>query len=115
LGASPVVAKPATVFRAALLFYPGCRVQTESEYRPNAPALMFVAAEDEEVSPAACSKLVAQVKARGIEHLEMIWYPGATHAFDDPGKRRQSNAANRAARTDSMERAARFFAQHLQR
>jgi len=33
-------------------------------------------------------------------------YDGATHDFDDPGKQRQSIAANRQARDDAMGRAA---------
>jgi carboxymethylenebutenolidase len=105
---------PETGFRAALLFYPGCRIQARSEYRPYAPIVLFVAAEDEEVAPLPCRLLAEQVAARDGAALELVWYEGATHAFDDPGKRRQSIAANRGARADAMLRAERFFAQHLQ-
>ncbi|RPI44422.1 MAG: dienelactone hydrolase family protein [Betaproteobacteria bacterium] len=106
---------PSTAFRSALLFYPGCRVQVAGEYRPYAPAVMFIASDDEEVAPLPCSELAEQVKARGVDHFEMIWYDGATHAFDDPGKRRQSIEGNRKAREDSMRRAEAFFARHLRR
>jgi carboxymethylenebutenolidase len=102
-------------FRAALLFYPGCRIQTKQDYRPYAPVLMFVASEDEEVAPRPCRELAEQVRARGIDHLVMVWYAGATHSFDDPGKRRQSIEANRVARSDAMERAADFFDRHVRR
>jgi carboxymethylenebutenolidase len=105
---------PETGFRAALLFYPGCRIQARSEYRPYAPVVLFVASEDEEVAPLPCRQLAEQVAARAAAPLELVWYEAATHAFDDPGKRRQSIAANRDARADSMSRAERFFAQHLQ-
>jgi carboxymethylenebutenolidase len=76
--------------------------------------VLFVASEDEEVAPLPCRQLAEQVAARAAAPLELVWYEGATHAFDDPGKRRQSIAANRDARADSMSRAERFFAQHLQ-
>jgi dienelactone hydrolase len=102
-------------FQAALLFYPGCRIPAKQDYRPYAPALMFVASEDEEVAPLPCRQLAEQIESRGIDHFEMVWYEGATHAFDDPGKRRQSIEANRAARSDAMERAAEFFDRHLRR
>jgi carboxymethylenebutenolidase len=102
-------------FRAALLFYPGCRIQAKQDYRPYAPVLMFIASEDEEVAPLPCRLLSEQVGARGIDGFEMVWYAGATHSFDDPGKRRQSVEANRTARSDAMERAAEFFDRHLRR
>ena len=106
-------AETADGFRAALLFYPGCRIQMRQDYRPYAPALMFVASHDEEVAPGPCRVLAEQVQARAIHHFELVWYEAATHAFDDPGKRRQSVAANRTARADAMQRAAEFFARHL--
>ena len=117
LGALPHALNAASQegFRAALLFYPGCRIQAKQDYRPYAPALMFVAAEDEEVAPLPCRQLAEQVAARGIDHFEMVWYAGSTHGFDDPGKRRQSIEANRAARSDAMARAAEFFDRHLRR
>jgi carboxymethylenebutenolidase len=102
-------------FRAALLFYPGCRIQTRQDYRPYAPVLMLVAAQDEEVASKPCQALAEQVRLRGIDSFQIVLYAGATHAFDDPGQRRQSLAANRTARTDAFERAAAFFGQHLAR
>jgi dienelactone hydrolase len=104
---------PSTGFRTALLFYPGCRIQAEKDYRPYAPTIMFIASNDEEVAPVPCSQLAEQVRTRGVMHFEMVWYEGATHSFDDPGKRRQSVEANRKAREDSMARAERFFQRHL--
>lgn len=104
---------PEKGFRAALLFYPGCRIQVKQDYRPYAPVLMFVAAADEEVAPLPCRQLAEQIKGRGIDQFDIVWYAGATHAFDDPGKRRQSVDANRAARSDAMLRAAEFFDRNL--
>jgi carboxymethylenebutenolidase len=104
---------PSSGFRSVLLFYPACRVQVAQDYRPYAPAMMFIAAEDEEVAPLPCSQLAEQVRRRGVAHFEMVWYDGATHAFDDPGRRRQSVESNRKAREDSMARADAFFMLHL--
>lgn len=110
---APGLEDPKRAFRVALLFYPGCRVQLAQDYRPYAPTIMFIASEDEEVAPRPCAQLAEQVRSRGVPDFEMVWYEGATHSFDDPGKRRQSVAANRDARSDSMLRAERFFQQHL--
>lgn len=104
---------PERGFRSVLIFYPGCRDQLAKAYRPYAPAVMFVASNDEEVAPMPCSQLAEQVKARGVNDFELVWYEGATHAFDDPGKRRQSVQANRDARSDAMIRSERFFQQQL--
>ena len=106
---------PTTAFRAALLFYPACRAQVAQEYRPYAPAIMFIASEDAEVTPLPCSQLAEQVSSRGVEHFDMVWYEGADHDFDNPMKRRQSVEGNRQARADSMRRAEAFFARHLGR
>ncbi len=109
-----VEAQPARAgFRAALLFYPGCRIQTRQAYRPYAPVLVFVAADDEEVAPRPCQTLAEQVRARGGDRFDLVWYDGATHGFDDPGKRRQSIEANRSARADAMQRAETFFQREL--
>jgi dienelactone hydrolase len=110
---APGLEDPKRAFRVALLFYPGCRVQLAQDYRPYAPTIMFIASQDEEVAPRPCAQLAEQVRSRGVTDFEMVWYEGATHSFDDPGKRRQSVAANRDARADSMVRAETFFAQHL--
>lgn len=104
---------PVNGFRAALAFYPGCRAQEKQDgYKPYVPLLMFVAAEDEEVSSAACLRFAAQVEAGGGS-IEAVSYEGAQHAFDDPGRTRQSREANRFATADSMRRAEAFFRRHL--
>jgi carboxymethylenebutenolidase len=106
-------ATPANGFRAALAFYPGCTIQAKSEWRPYAPLVMLVASRDEEVSPVTCRRLAEAVNKRGAAGFEFVWYEGAQHAFDDPGKARQAVPANRAATEDSMQRAAVFFAREL--
>lgn len=111
---APGIAQPTpqTGFRAALALYPGCREQEKQNYRPYAPLLMLLASEDQEVSPVVCQRFAQQTLARGAE-LEVVVYAGAQHSFDDPGRRKQANDANRAAMSDARIRAERFFAQHL--
>jgi dienelactone hydrolase len=113
----PGLADPTPVngFRAALAFYPGCRAQEkQDDYKPYAPLLMFVGTEDEEVSPVICLRFAARVQAGG-GGLEAVSYEGAQHAFDDPGKTKQSREANRLATADSMQMAEAFFRRHLSR
>ena len=103
---------PRTGFRAALAFYPGCGEQDKRDYMPYAPLLMLLAAEDDEVSPAVCRRVGERAIARGA-NLELVVYPGAEHAFDDPGSRKQANEANRTATADAQQRAAEFLARHM--
>jgi carboxymethylenebutenolidase len=46
----------------------------------------------------------------GGSPIEIVEYGGATHDFDDPGKKRQSIEANRTARDDVLRRAPALFA-----
>jgi carboxymethylenebutenolidase len=103
---------PRSGFRAALAFYPGCREQEKQNYLPYAPLLMLLAAEDEEVSPTLCARFAERTAARGGQ-IAFEVYPGAQHSFDDPGARKQSNDANRAATADARGRAGELFARHL--
>lgn len=104
---------PARGFRAAIAQYPSCRVQSaESDYAPYAPLLLTVAADDDEVSPTVCRTFAEAQRVRGTA-LELVWYDGAHHAYDDPGRTKQSHEPNRLALQDTQQRAAVFFAQHL--
>ena len=104
---------PATGFRAALAFYPGCSAQAGTGWRSYAPMIMMVASRDEEVSPVTCRRLADEVRratpAPNAGTFEFVWYEGAQHAFDDPGKTRQSVEANRLATEDAKQRAEAFF------
>jgi dienelactone hydrolase len=84
---------PAAGFRAALAFYPACGLKGH-----------FAA-----TSPRACRALLD----RADGDIQSRFYDGATHDFDDPGRRRQSVSANAEARKDVLERATRFFAEQL--
>jgi len=106
-------ATPAGGFRAAIAQYPSCRFQnTETGYAPYAPLLLMVAENDEEVSPVVCRTFAEKLQNRGVA-VEFYWYDGAHHAYDDPGRTRQSHEPNRRALQDTMKRAEAFFARHL--
>lgn len=106
---------PERGFRAAIAQYPGCRAQlAEQGYRPYAPLLLAVAEDDDEVSPTVCRSLAEALRALGAP-LEFVWYEGAHHAYDDPGRTKQSHEPNRLALEDTLQRAEAFFAQHLRR
>jgi dienelactone hydrolase len=104
-----------TGFRAALAFYPACGLkgQFENGYLPYAPVQVFHGTADEEVSPRRCGELVEKSKADGGT-IEIRFYPGASHSFDDPGSKRQSNEANAAATEDAVQRSLQFFTERLQ-
>ncbi len=100
-------------FRAAIAQYPGCRAQlAEPDYAPYAPLLLAVAENDDEVSPTACRDLAGRLQGKGAV-LEFVWYDGAHHSYDNPGKTRQSHEPNRRALQDTLIRAEQFFAVHL--
>lgn len=111
----PGLAMPGTEFgfRAAISQYSGCRAQlAEPDYVTYAPLLMTVAENDDEVSPSACRDLSGRLQGRGAS-VEFVWYDGAQHSYDDPGKTKQSHEPNRRALQDTLIRAERFFATHL--
>lgn len=104
---------PARGFRAGLAQYPSCRTQAlQFRYKPYAPLLILAASDDDEVSPAVCRQFSETMRARG-EPVEFVLYQGAQHAYDDPGKTKQSHAPNRIAMQDSLRRAEEFFERHL--
>lgn len=101
-------------FRAALSFYPGCgpRALVDTRLAAGAPLTVFLGAADEEVSPVTCREVLQDAKSRGSP-VGIVWYEGAAHDFDNPLPARQADAANRAARADSMRRAEAFLASFL--
>src|SRR5262249_5898162 len=104
---------PQTGFRAAIAEYPGCGMDAvKGRYLSYAPMLMMIAAADEEVSPKRCEEFAKRAREAG-SNLQPVVYAGAEHNFDDPGKKKQSNPANRHATEDTMRRAEGFFATQL--
>jgi dienelactone hydrolase len=99
-------------FRAALAFYPACGLRDHFAtigYHSYAPLRIFVGTADEEISPRVCRDLLAHAGG----DVEIHFYKGATHDFDDPGRSRQSIPANVDARRDVIQRALAFFAGEL--
>lgn len=113
---TPAIANPSaqTGFRGALAFYPGCGLKGKfaGGYRPYAPVRVFIGTADVEVSLERCERFVARSRAQGGEILISV-YPGATHGFDDPGRKRSGIAANAQARSDAVPSALRFLAERL--
>ena len=103
---------PDAGFRAALAFYPGCGLKDRFAtigYRSYAPLRVFVGTADEEISPRVCRELLAHAGG----DVQIHFYKGATHDFDDPGRSRQSIPANADARQDVVQQASAFFASEL--
>jgi dienelactone hydrolase len=104
---------PASGFRAAIAEYPGCGMDAiKGRYVSYSPILMMLGSADEEVSPERCEEFARKARASG-SNLEPIVYKGAEHNFDDPGKTKQANPANRHATEDAMRRAEAFFRAQL--
>jgi len=93
-------------FRAALAFYPGCgkKALLGPAIATAVPVTMFLGSDDEEVSPDVCRRVAERSRNAGSP-IDVVWYDGATHDFDDPGARRQSIPGNRAASSDALQRA----------
>ncbi|MDQ0468990.1 dienelactone hydrolase family protein [Labrys wisconsinensis] len=100
---------PREGFVGALAFYPACGLHDvfDQRYRPYAPVRVFSGDHDEEVSAAHCRRLVDASKAGGGD-IAITVYAGATHDFDDPGRRRQGVEANVAAQADAVPQALAF-------
>jgi dienelactone hydrolase len=104
---------PASGFRAALTFYPGCGMEAiQGAYMPYAPIQMFVGTQDEEVSAKRCIAWEKRVLSAGGS-IELTAYEGAQHDFDDPSASRQRNEANAAATRDAVRRSEEFFGRQL--
>jgi dienelactone hydrolase len=96
-------------FRAAMAFYPGCgpAALLTRDYKTTAPVTVFLGSDDEEVSPETCHRVLDP--AAKSSPIEVVEYEDATHDFDDPGKKRQSEPGNQDAREDVLKRAAEIF------
>jgi dienelactone hydrolase len=71
---------PKTVeFKAAIAFYPGCRILLErSKWQPRLPLKILMGTLDDWTPPQPCRDLAAR------HRIPMIEYPGAYHGFDAP-------------------------------
>lgn len=74
-------------WRAAIAFYPGCRVPLEStKWAPRFKPYVLIGSADNWTPPAPCRKLAERDAVRLIE------YPGAVHGFDAPNAPRRTRA-----------------------
>ena len=101
---------PRQGFRGAVAFYPACGLHGafEDGYAVYAPVRVFSGDADEEVSAKRCARLVEAGRAGGSD-IAITVYPGATHDFDDPGRKRQDVPANAAANAAASAAALRFM------
>ena len=66
--------------KAAIAFYPGCRVQAESvNWSPRLALTILIGDVDDWTPPETCRTLAAKHPA-----IRLIEYPGAVHGFDAP-------------------------------
>ena len=79
------------------------------DYKAASPVTVFLGSDDEEVSPVNCHRVLDTARTNASP-IDIVDYAGATHDFDDPGKKRQSIEANRTARDDVLRRASALFA-----
>jgi dienelactone hydrolase len=118
---------PTPDFRAAVAFYPAsCRERAHrTPWTSAIPLLILVGAEDNWTPAAPCRELAEGAVRRGA-HVEMRVYPGAYHDFDWPGRRVQSHPAfttsagvvpvtgtDPAARDDALQRVPAFLGRYL--
>ena len=84
-------------FKGGVAFYPACTLHGRftSGFHPYAPLRIFSGEADEEVSADRCTQMVQASKAGS--DLKIQVFDGATHDFDDPGRKRQSIPQNAAA------------------
>jgi len=107
---------PTRGFRAALVFYAGCKLKgrfDESGYRPYAPVRLFHGTGDEEVSHRDCTVLVERSRALGGD-IDIRLYRGATHSFDTPTRSREGLQANAQATQDAITASVRLFRRLLE-
>ena len=93
-------------YRAALVFYPGCGEQAllGPTLATSTPVTLFLASDDEEVSPVICAHVAGRSREAGTP-IDVVTYQGATHDFDEPSQSRQTVPGNRDAMADALQRA----------
>jgi dienelactone hydrolase len=73
-------------FRAAVAFYPNCRFRAGVM---SAPTLILIGEKDDWARASWCRHMLARREGKGAP-VELIVYPGATHAFNIPARPRQN-------------------------
>jgi dienelactone hydrolase len=110
-------------FRAAIAFYPDCRISSGLGWSARVPTLVLIGAKDDVSSPPACRQMVDGAQGRSAL-ARIVVYPSAYHDFDranfpvhaigptadatDPEKGHLGTDAE--ARADSQKRVAEWLA-----
>ncbi len=68
-------------FRAAVAFYPDCRMSSGLGWSARVPTLLLIGASDDVSSPSACRQMVDGARGRSAL-ARIVVYPGAAHDFD---------------------------------
>ncbi|MEA2940922.1 MAG: hypothetical protein QOD09_1451 [Bradyrhizobium sp.] len=68
-------------FRAAVAFYPDCRISSGLGWSARVPTLLLIGARDDVSSPPACRQMVDGARGRSAL-ARIVVYPGAAHDFD---------------------------------
>ena len=68
-------------FRAAVAFYPDCRISSGLGWSARVPTLLLIGASDDVSSPSACKQMVDGARGRSAL-ARIVVYPGAAHDFD---------------------------------
>lgn len=76
-----VARDPGPDFRAAIAFYPDCRISAGLGWSTRVPTLVLIGANDDVSSPPACRQMVDGAHGRSAL-ARIVVYPGAYHDFD---------------------------------
>jgi dienelactone hydrolase len=68
-------------FRAAIAFYPDCRISAGLGWSARVPTLLLIGAKDDVSSPPACRAMIDGARGRSAL-TRIVVYPGAYHDFD---------------------------------
>lgn len=68
-------------FRAAIAFYPDCRISAGLGWSARVPTLVLIGANDDVASPPSCRQMVDGARGRSAL-ARIVVYPGAYHDFD---------------------------------
>ena len=68
-------------FRAAIAFYPNCRISSGLGWSARVPTLLLIGARDDVSSPSACRQMVEGAHGRSAL-ARIVVYPAASHEFD---------------------------------
>jgi dienelactone hydrolase len=79
-------------FRAAIAFYPDCRISAGLGWSTRVPTLVLIGGNDDVSSPPACRQMVDGAHGRSAL-ARIVVYPGAYHDFDRANTPRLAAAA----------------------